>query len=464
MNVAIASRLRMGIGNLRERLAGREDREHVQAMVRMAFGLIISAYLYLAAGARFNILVVCIGFEVFASAILLAIVIHPQRSPLRRGLGTILDLGTTTYLMWANGEIGAPLYFIYLWVTLGNGFGYGVRSLYASQTMSIAGFASVVAFNPFWHHHSLMAGGFLIMLAVIPYDGGVFLKRVKATQDKAELASEAQSRLLSMTSHGIRTLLDIFIEINAALGKTALTPRQVDIITARGTFSEILMSRLDNDLDSTRIEAAKMTIGHVGFDLHAVTNRAMKAAATRVAGVKAFLTRPINRKMLFETIRALKGARDRHGEEAEGAQPGGSEPKAVLPSESVLDHTVLAELAQCSNSPQFVAQVVDAFESDMLGLIERLKMAVKSEDWPEIAEIRHAIERNARDSGAAAIVGLIESLRSLDAIEPMEREKRIGELCACFATTLDAMREFVRQRQMRPPADAKRAPLPPRPS
>lgn len=464
MNVAIASRLRMGIGNLRERLAGREDSEHVQAMVRIAFGLIISAYLYLAVGARFNILAVCIGFEVFASAIFLVIVVYPQRSPLRRGLGTILDLGTTTYLMWANGEIGAPLYFIYLWVTLGNGFGYGARSLYASQAMSIAGFASVVAFNPFWHHHSLMAGGFLILLAAIPYDGAVLLKSVKAAQDKAELASEAQSSLLWMTSHQIRTLLNIIIEINAALAKTPLIPRQVDMIITSGTFSQILLSRLDNEFDSAGIEAAKMTTGRVGFDVHAVINRAMKTAATQAAGMKAFFTRPISPKMLFETIRALKGARDRHGEEAEGSQPRASKPEVAVRGESVLDHAVLAELAQCSNSPQFVAQVVDAFESDMLGLIERLKLAVKSEDWPEIAEIRHAIERNARDSGAAAIVGLIDSLRSLDAIEPMEREMHIGELSGCFATTLDAMREFVRQRPKRPPGDAKRAPLPPRPT
>ena len=64
MNVAIVSRLRRGIGKLGERLAGREDGEHIQAMVRITFGLVISAYLYITVGARFNILVVCIGFEV----------------------------------------------------------------------------------------------------------------------------------------------------------------------------------------------------------------------------------------------------------------------------------------------------------------------------------------------------------------------------------------------------------------
>lgn len=447
MNVAIVSRLRMGIANLREQLAGREDSEHVQAMVRIAFGLVISAYLYITVGARFNIHVVCIGFEVFASAIFIAIVIHPQRSPLRRGLGTILDLGTTTYLMWANGEIGVPLYFIYLWVTLGNGFSYGARSLYASQAISILGFGSVIAFNPFWHHYSTMAGGLLILIAAIPYDGVVLRKRVKAAQDMAELANDAQSRLVSLMRREIRTLLYSMIDINTALRKTRLTSKQLDLIDTLGTSFEALLSQLDNGLDPARIEAGKITSGHGKFDWHAVINRAMKTATTRAAGMKAFLTRPIHPKVLFQTIGARKSARDWHGDEAEGAQPRASEPEAAVLSEPVLDHAILAELGQCAQSPRFVAQVFDAFESDMLGLIERLKMAVKREDWPEIAEIRHAIEETARDSGAAAIVGIIDHLKSLDAIASREREKRIEELCARFAATRKAMQAFLARRK-----------------
>ncbi len=316
MNVAIVSRLRMGIGNLRERLAGREDSEHVDALVRIAL-----------------VLVIC----------------------------------------------------------------------------------------------------------TMPYYGSVLLKRIRVAQDKAALANAAQRRLLSLMRYDIRNLLTSITDNNAALRKTPLTSRQLDLIDTQGTASEILLSRLDNGLDLARIEAGKITSGHGKFDWHAVINRALKSAATRAAGMKAFLTKPIKAEVLFQTIGARKCAPDCHGDETEGIQRTASEP--------VLDHAVLAELEQCANSPQFVAHVFDAFESDMLGLIERLKLAVKSEDWPEIAEIRHAIEETARNSGAAAIVGLIGSLRSLDAVEPTEREKRVGELCACFTTTLDAMREFLARRK-----------------
>ena len=273
----------MAWAGIRERLAQREDSEHVQAIIRIAFGLAISAYLYSTVGSRFDIHVVCIGFEVFSFAILIAIIIDPKPSTMRRGFGAVVDLGTTTYLMWTNGEVGAPLYGIYLWVTFGNGFRYGARSLYASQVLSLIGFGSVVAFNPFWHQHALMAGGFLILLAAVPFYGAVLLQGVKTAQDKAEQANEAKSRFLSVMSHEIRTPLNGIIGINALLRRTRVTPEQLDLINTLGMSSDILLSLLDNVLDIAKIEAGKMTIEQAPFDLHAVINSAMKIAVTQAA-------------------------------------------------------------------------------------------------------------------------------------------------------------------------------------
>jgi len=274
---------RANFATLRQRLSKREDSEHVQALIRIGFGLFISIYLYSTVGARFDIHVVCIGFEILSCALLLAIAFHPQPSPLRRGFGAVVDLGTTTYLMLTNGEVGAPLYGIYLWVTFGNGFRYGVRSLYVSQAMSIAGFAVVLAFNPFWHQHALMAGGFLLLLAAVPYYGAVLLKGVKAAQDKAEQANEAKSSFLSVMSHEIRTPLNGIIGINTLLRKTRVTPEQLDLINTLGMSSEVLLSLLDNVLDIAKIEAGRMTIEHIGFDFHRVINSAMKLALTQAA-------------------------------------------------------------------------------------------------------------------------------------------------------------------------------------
>ena len=844
MSAAFSSHPGLGFAGLRERLAKREDSEHVQAIIRIAFGLAISAYLYSTIGPRFDIHVVCIGFEVLSVGILIAIIIDPRRSRMRRGFGAVVDLGTTTYLMWTNGEVGAPLYGIYLWVTFGNGFRYGAPSLYASQALSLAGFGSVVAFNPFWHQHSLMAGGFLILLAAVPFYGAVLLQGVKTAQDKAEQANEAKSRFLSVMSHEIRTPLNGIIGINALLRRTRVTPEQLDLINTLGMSSDVLLSLLDNVLDIAKIEAGKMTIEQAPFDLHAVINSAMKIAVTqaatkglrtsayidaavprlligdqhrlrqvlsnllsnatkftheggvhlhtrlvgqnrgmatvrcevidtgvgmspeaiaqifqpfvqadqgttrqfggtglgttiakhlielmrgqmgarsalrqgstfwfeapfriandsvsdgpldgvrvllvgidrrqeehiigllkgwrvdvascepqlaarliltadeggtpwhvvitdqrgqntpivdleaalpswkrrprlialnppapvedrfimltwpytagldglatqehlhralhfaaldeldrlrsaaqsekhraigkaagrhrvlvaednltnrkiiaqileyggfdvtlattgtqavetlqqaafdvvildkhmpgmsgmevaarylemqgehaapmimltaeateeamqqcKAAGMKAFLTKPIDPEMLFETIGTLIGVGN---EDPDGTRsdPLSDRAESNMPGESVLDESVLTELALHAHSATFVTDIVDSVESDLRDLIDRFDNAVKDQDWPEIAEIRHAIEGTARSSGATAIVGLIGDLQSLDAIGSAERDKRVAQLRICLDTTLDAMRRFLVQLTIKRPTETRRA-------
>jgi len=279
MSTNTGAGIRSRLTALRLHLAKREDSEHVQALIRIAFGLAISIYLYSTVGPQLDIHVVCIGFELLSCAIFIAIIWRPKPSSIRRIFGAVIDLGTTTYLMWTNGEVGAPLFGIYLWVTFGNGFRYGVRSLYESHAMSMAGFGLVVTFNPFWHQHALMAGGFLILLAAVPIYGAILLKSVKTAQDRAEQANEAKSRFLSVMSHEIRTPLNGIIGINALLRRTRVTPEQLDLINTLGMSSEILLSLLDNVLDIAKIEAGKMAIEHTPFDLNNVIKSTLKIAA-----------------------------------------------------------------------------------------------------------------------------------------------------------------------------------------
>ena len=77
-------------------LRQREDSEHVQALIRIGFGLGISTYLYSTVGPRLDIHVVCIGFEILSVAIFIAILLRPARSALRRGFGTVVDLVRAT--------------------------------------------------------------------------------------------------------------------------------------------------------------------------------------------------------------------------------------------------------------------------------------------------------------------------------------------------------------------------------
>ena len=174
---------------LRERLAGRPDSEHVQALIRIGFGLVIAAYLYITVGPSFDVHLFFVAFSLVSSAILIVIVLRPHASRRRRAFGAFFDIGTTTLVMLRFGDIGAPLYGIYLWVTFGNGFRYGVRSLHETHLMSLLGFGCVVAFTPFWHEHLRLTGGLFLLLAALPPYGAVLLKALgKANQSLHEQA------------------------------------------------------------------------------------------------------------------------------------------------------------------------------------------------------------------------------------------------------------------------------------
>ena len=49
-----------------------------------------------------------------------------------------------------GGDMAAPWYLIYLWVTFGNGFRYGTRFLVSSAVLGAAGFALVIYITPVW--------------------------------------------------------------------------------------------------------------------------------------------------------------------------------------------------------------------------------------------------------------------------------------------------------------------------
>ena len=158
----------------------------------------------------------------------------------------------------------------------------------------------------------------------------------------------------------------------------------------------------------------------------------------KAAGMKAFLTKPIDPDMLFETISALTGA---SRETPVAAKPHSSSVQSV-PAEA-LNESVLMELESHALSPRFIAEVIESFDLDMTELIERLDMAIEQEDWNEIAEVRHAMEGTARGAGAAAIAAQIENFRTLQIMGNRQRSERLTELRACIAMTCEAMNDFL---------------------
>ncbi len=90
---------------------------------------------------------------------------------------------------------------------------------------------------------------------------------LRVARRRAEDASRSKSEFLANMSHEIRTPLNGVVAMADALSRTALQPREqemVDVIRTSGVTLERLLSDI---LDSAKIEAGQIAIEHAAFDL-----------------------------------------------------------------------------------------------------------------------------------------------------------------------------------------------------
>ncbi len=213
-----------------------------------------------------------IGFVLIAIALLLGTLLDKGASPTRRIVGMALDMAMMTVVLSLSGESGAPIASIYLWVTLGNGFRYGVRYLFAAMTLSVTSFGYVMATNPFWQQHPGLSLGMLLTLVAVPLYSVALLRQLHNATARAIEASQAKSRFLANMSHELRTPLNGVIGVADLLTETNLDKEQNEYAQIIRSSADTLLKLIDNVLDISRIEAGRLSTESDDFDLHRLVN------------------------------------------------------------------------------------------------------------------------------------------------------------------------------------------------
>jgi two-component system sensor histidine kinase RpfC len=291
------------------RLRNRPDTEHEQALIRAAFPVMFLIYLGLSPPegpdeqALWDLGVVLSWcFLAFSLGVVVAIAIRPGISVTRRLLGAVADLGMLSLGMSLIGDLAAPWWWVYLWITFGNGFRYGERYLYFSAALSLLGFGASAYVNPYWSSSQGLAVGLLGGLIVLPAYAATLLRRLNAETRRAEEASRAKSDFLARMSHEIRTPLNGIIGLSELLRSCTLGKEEREYSEAIHASGHGLLTLLEDVLDISKIEAGKLAIEHIEMDLHALVGSTVRMFSLQAEAKGLRLTHHISIETPYRVV------------------------------------------------------------------------------------------------------------------------------------------------------------------
>ncbi|HQS99895.1 MAG: hybrid sensor histidine kinase/response regulator [Hydrogenophilales bacterium 16-64-46] len=265
------------VAALRHRIQRRPDTEFQQAIIRLL--IVVGFYLYFLFSPQFHgealesqVHFLGVALILISLPLALGTLIDPGISVTRRVIGMVHDFTVATYMLSISNETGAPIVAVYLWVTLGNGFRFGMPYLLASTVASGVGFAIVYLFNPFWQQHTPLWWGIWITLMVVPLYSASLLRQLHGAVKREREANRAKSSFLANMSHELRTPLNGVIGVAELLAETRLDKEQKEFAQIIRASAHTLLELIDNVLDIARIETGKLTTTSEDFDLHRLVN------------------------------------------------------------------------------------------------------------------------------------------------------------------------------------------------
>lgn len=277
MKLSLPAPLAEVLTRLRTHIRARPDTEFQQSLIRVVIGLVFLAYfssdlIVLENDIRHIVLAIGLAFTCIAAMLSIFVLSTLNISPARRIAAILLDYAICSYTLVVTGESGSPLLVVYLWVTLGYGFRYGISYLIIAAALAIFGFSYVLFLSPYWGSHILISSTFLLSMLAIPLYTISLLRQLHGAVAREKKANLAKSVFLANMSHELRTPLNGVIGMSDLLEETHLDKEQKEYAGIIRSSADTLLKLIDNVLDISRIEAGRLNMEPEDFDLHRMVN------------------------------------------------------------------------------------------------------------------------------------------------------------------------------------------------
>lgn len=256
-------------------------RERGQALLRVFVGIAVMLYViraYTSADAAREIFpwfVFAIAFVSVSAALFWHTIRAKKSHAWRRYIVNFVDIAAISFTMIASGQVGIPLFMLYLWVTFGNGFRYGLTALFVSTVLSLLGFTAVVNLNDVWQSYDALTTSIVLALIILPLYTAHLINQLNKALIRAKEASAAKSAFLARMSHELRTPLNGILGAAELLeASRRLTPEERSLLQVIRDSVDVSLRQMGNILDFSKIEAGKLVLERANLDLHAVINSA----------------------------------------------------------------------------------------------------------------------------------------------------------------------------------------------
>ncbi len=276
--------------------AGAGSGELEMARNRLAFGCLGLAFLVALHPGRVEApLELLAAYVAAALAILAHILAAPARFRARRMVAIVADSSVLSCELHMGGEAVSLFFCLYLWMVFGNGFRFGLGWLRAATVAACLGFLATCLTTPFWLGQAHLAAGLMAGLVGLPLYAGVLIRRLsqarlaaEEARRVAEEASRAKTLFMASVSHELRTPLTAIIGMGGLLRDTALRPEQREMTQTVEDAARSLLGQIDGLLDFSRIEAGRMPVQPVEFDLAELLRelRGLVSMQARAKGIR----------------------------------------------------------------------------------------------------------------------------------------------------------------------------------